>query len=686
VISDALSALEGDTFVVSNQVGNLEGSHVNTQGLFHQDTRYLSRWVLTVNNILPAVLSVGNPSHFAQQFFLAPSLESVYVNSKLSLIRTRVVGLGFHEDLTLFNYSSKTEEVEIKIEVAADFADLLEVKDKLTKKGNFYHRIDDGTLVLGYQREHFIRETCISPSQSCIISPTTLTFRLQIQPQSRWTTCLQVAVSRDIWGVSSAKPKHGHDDIEELTKGQQFAAWKAEAPVLICSLRSLERTYERSLIDLAALRFTPPMTVGGPIPAAGLPWFMALFGRDSIITSYQALPFDSRLAKATLISLAGWQGTEENHFREEEPGKIPHEIRWGELTAFKERPYSPYYGSHDSTPLFLILLDEYERWTGDRELVRSLEIQARAALSWIDNYGDSDGDGYLEYERKNQEMGLENQCWKDSWDSIVFSNGTLASTPRACCEIQGYVYDAKVRTARLARDFWGDPLLADELEDQARALKERFNRDFWIKSRGYFALALDGKKKQVDALTSNIGHLLWSGIVNEDKAPLCVHHLMSEKLFSGWGFRTLSLGSSSYNPIGYHVGTVWPHDTAFVILGLRRYGFRQESANASLAMIEAAEHFKGRLPEAFAGYARELTHVPVEYPTASSPQAWATGAPLLIIRALLGLEPMGEHLIIDPAIPTAISRLELLGIPGRWHRMDAFGRGLIGILPVQKAA
>jgi glycogen debranching enzyme len=327
------------------------------------------------------------------------------------------------------------------------------------------------------------------------------------------------------------------------------------------------------------------------------------------------------------------------------------------MTAFEERPHSPYYGSADSTPLFLILLDETERWTGHAGLVQELEGVARAALAWIGDYGDRDGDGYVEYERGHA-AGLENQCWKDSQNSILFADGSQSSLPRACCEIQGYVYDAKLRCARLARQFWHDPELADRLEHEAVELRRRFNEDFWLADRGYFALALDGDKRPVDSLTSNIGHLLWSGIVDDDKAESVARHLVGSRLFSGWGVRTMAEGDGGYNPIGYHIGTVWPHDNSLVAAGLARYGFHNEAAQIAFAMLEAAEFFEHRLPEAFAGYAREQTLYPVQYPTACWPQAWATGAPLLFIRLLVGLEA-GEHQPAAPILPEGVGRLRV---------------------------
>ena len=307
--------------------------------------------------------------------------------------------------------------------------------------------------------------------------------------------------------------------------------------------------------------------------------------------------------------------------------------------------------------------------------MRHFEPAARAALNWIDNYGDRNGDGYIDYERRNKETGLENQCWKDSWNSILFADGSLSKLPRATCEIQGYAYDAKMRSARLAREVWHDEKLADSLERDAADLKQRFNRDFWLADREFFALAIDGDGRKVDSLTSNIGHLLWSGIADDDKAKACVRHLMGNRLFSGWGVRTMAEGEGGYNPIGYHVGTVWPFDNAFIALGLRRYGYRDEAATIARGILEAAAYFNERLPEAFAGYPREDTRFPVEYPTACSPQAWSTGTPLLLLRTLLGLEPIGDHLLVDPAVPKSIEWIPAPRHPGALGARGCFRAG-----------
>ena len=669
--SDEISILDGSTFVVSDRHGDMEASPDEVQGLFYRDTRFLSRWQLRVNGGKPDVLSVEHGKYFEAQFFLYPPTGTIYENPYLSVIRNRKVGEGIHEDVTLLNHDDEPRQVELRVEAGADFADLFEVKDALEKKGELYREVRGETLVLGYRRGDFVRETRITASEMPMVDKEGFVFRVELPGHGEWNTCIDVVPVADGAGAP-AEVKYGHG-VEQARPNMpvSLGEWLAEAPQLESDSDELEHVYRQSLVDLAALRFYSLLFPGESLPAAGLPWFMTIFGRDSLITSYQSLPFTPDLARTALRVLAARQGTKVDDFRDEEPGKILHEIRFGELTHFGERPHSPYFGTADATPLFLVLLEEYERWTGDDELVRELEPSARAALEWIDRYGDRDGDGYVEYARRNEQTGLENQCWKDSWNSIIWNDGTLAALPRATCEIQGYVYDAKRRAARLARRVWRDDALGERLEREAAELRRRFNDDFWMPERDFFAVALDGEKRRVDTLTSNVGNLLWSGIVDDDKAATVVSQLMSEKFFSGWGVRTMAEGEGPYNPIEYHNGTVWPHDNAFVAAGLARYGYRTEAARIALAMIEAAAFFGYRLPETFAGYARARTNCPVEYPSACSPQAWATGAPLLLLRVLLDLEPDGDELRVDPVLPDAISQLVLRRIPGRWGRADA---------------
>src|SRR6266542_2465323 len=505
--SGTISILDGSTFLVSDLRGDIDASPNQPHGFFYRDTRFLSCWRLTANGSPLNVLSTDETQYFASTHFPVPPTGTVNDNPTVSIHRNRTIGDGFHEDVTVLNHDAKPLRVELRLDADADFADLFEVKDALAKAGERYARVESNTLVLGYRRGAFVRETRIRVSKPATVDEDGLTLAVRVEPHDEWNVCVFVQPVTDGNAIAI---KHRHGDVEARPDiGMSLEEFIASAPSLETDWDPLEHVYERSLIDLAALRFTSELFPDSALPAAGLPWFMTVFGRDSLITSYQALPFTPELAETTLRVLAARQATEVDEFRDAEPGKILHEIRFGELTHFDERPHSPYFGTADATPLFLVLLDEYERWTGDTELVRQLEPNARAALQWIDDFGDRDGDGFVEYERRNKETGLENQCWKDSWDSIRFSDGSIAAGPIATCEIQGYVYDAKTRGARLARELWNDPAYADRLEREAAELKRRFNRDFWVDDGQYYALALDADGAQVDALSSNIGHLLW---------------------------------------------------------------------------------------------------------------------------------------------------------------------------------
>jgi glycogen debranching enzyme len=669
-----VSILDGNTFVSSDDRGDIEATPAVPSGFFSFDTRFLSKWVLSINGRRVSALSTDDLQYYESRFFLVPGTTPYHIDSPLSLIRHQWIGEGFHEELTVLNHGHKPANLTVRLDVANDFADISELARRPTAVGRQYTRTEEGRLILGYERGNFRRESVISCSAPAQIDDGGLTFVVRIGPQQQWETSLWVRANAPAPDGRDVRSGLQHHARTNWHKQMDLQEWLAQAPLLQCDWEALRTVYRRSLVDLDALRFSPVSAERQSLPAAGLPWYMAIFGRDSIVTSLQVLPFTSSYARTTLRFLAVLQGSRLDDFRDEEPGKILYQIRYGEPVAFLEQPHSPYYGTADATPLWLVLLDEYERWTGDSALVRELEGPARAALAWIDTYADIMGDGYLWYQRRNEQTGLENHCWKDSWDSITYHDGRMPGFPRATCELQGYAYDAKVRAARLARQFWHDPAYADRLEREAAELKERFNRDFWIEDRGYYALALDADGGQVDALSSNIGHLLWSGIVDQARAQQVVDHLLGPRLFSGWGIRTLATDAVRYNPIGYHTGAVWPFDNSFIAWGMRRYEFGAAAARIAGAMTTAAEFFDGRLPEAFAGYDSARTKYPVRYPTACCPHARSAGAPLLLIRTMLGLDPDGDQLVYDPVLPEKVGRIELLNIPGRWGRFDAFGR------------
>jgi glycogen debranching enzyme len=668
-----ISVLDGNTFVVSDRRGDVRPGHrLHPHGFFSEDTRFVSRWELSLAGARTEVLSTAHVFYFAAQFFLVPPTPAFHAASPLSVVRQRVVKDVWIEQLRLGNHLEEPLEVAADLAVASDFADVFEVKDSNIRERAVAAIPGDDELVLRYRNGAFLRETRITVSEPATIEPGAVRMRLTLAPREERTVTFVITPISEQPGRPSfpRRPTGSFGEIDQRRR-TELDAWLALAPALETDGDALQHVYDQSLVDLAALRFYPHIARQDvSLPAAGLPWFMSLFGRDSIITSLQALPYQPELARTTLRTLAARQGTTVDDFRDQEPGKILHEIRFGELTATGDRPHSPYYGTADATPLYLVLLDEYERWSGDTDLVRELEGNARAVLDWIDRYGDLDGDGYVEYQTRNPQTGLVNQCWKDSWNSMLFADGRLAQPPIATCEIQGYVYDAKRRAARLARAVWGDEALAERLTEEAGELRRRFHQDFWIPDRAFFALALDGAKRQVDSLTSNIGHLLWSGIVSDEHADAVVRHLMGDALYSGWGVRTMAVGDAGYNPIEYHNGTVWPHDNSLIAAGLRRYGYRAEAARIASAIVRSSAYFQYRLPEVFAGCPAATTHAPVEYPTASRPQAWAAGAPLLALTAVLGLSPGPGGPESDPHLPTDFGAVILRGVRGRWGRAD----------------
>ncbi len=677
IAPDSVNVLECSTFVVSDVRGDIQ--ELTVAGFFHDDTRYLSCFALTVNGEKLDSLTGGNINYFSAAFYLTnPEMLGLKPRS-LSVRRSRFVGDGLTEEIWISNHLDEPITLSVHLKCAIDFADLFEVKSMdVQKQGTLRIKPEeeDARLNYDYVSGTFRARAQIKSSAPARVSDDGFTYELSLKPREEWKTQIQVLVHQN---DEFLEPMHRAFADPEKEGELLFKKWTDEVPRLLSSWDLHHHVFRKSIVDLAALRLRA--TFGSEeywLPAAGLPWFMAIFGRDTIITSYQSLWVGPELVRGALHALAELQGTTVDDFKDEQPGRIPHELRFGELTALGLKPHSPYYGTCDATPLWLVLLSEYWRFTHDDACCHELRDSALAALRWIDEFGDADGDGYVEYKTRSTQ-GLENQGWKDSGDGITFADGRLAKPPIALAEIQGYVFDAKRRIAELAERVWKDDVLAARLRRESEELAERFERDFWIAARGgYYALGLDKDKNPIDSKTSNMGHLLWSGVVSQERAATVVEQLLGKDMFSGWGVRTLSSEDAAFNPIGYHTGTVWPHDNSLIAEGFAKYGFREEANTIIFGMLEAARHTDHRLPEAFAGYPREANAFPVRYPTACSPQAWATAAPFLFLKTLLGLHVQDGELSCDPHLPSRVGRMVLHGVHAFGSHYDVTAEGTTG--------
>jgi glycogen debranching enzyme len=640
-------------FVISSRSGDI---HPKTRdGFYAYDTRFLSNFSILVDN--KHLYSVGRDTFNSTlaSFYCTAGGESSLNAAPISIVRDRRIENGIHEDIHVINHTMARKRVHIQVVVDADFADVFEVRlMKTRKEGQITVEEREGQdICLVYRRRNFRRETWITFTGKPAIAGRQALFEVELEPRKSWRTCVSIvpvveapptpipcentylgspfgAYQRVVWPSITLMAK---DDQRPL--GEDLPRLDTDSP-------ALRDAYQQAITDLRSLQME--YLPGHHILAAGLPWFMAVFGRDSCISAIQTKLLGPDLMRGTLYTLASLQAKRPNPFREAEPGKIPHEVRKGELSVLKRVPHSRYYGSVDSTPLFVILLWNAYQWTGDMDLLRRFLPNAEAALRWMDKYGDLDGDGFVEYKRRTR-RGLRNQGWKDSGDAISFADGRLAEGPIALAEVQGNVYDAKRKMAEIYRAL-GRRARARRLERQAQQLKEQFNEAFWMPEHNYYAIALDGEKRQVDSVASNPGQCLWSGIVGEDKAGHVVKRLMSPDMFSGWGIRTLSTEMSRYNPLSYHNGSIWPHDNSLIAAGMARYGFHREASLIIQAMLETAGEFPlNRLPELFAGYPRRELSFPVPYPAANAPQAWASGAIVYALETLLGVLPMGDRLL-----------------------------------------
>ncbi|MDQ0732378.1 amylo-alpha-1,6-glucosidase [Arthrobacter sp. B1I2] len=653
-----VTLVEGSSFCISLPNGDIHADRPH--GLFVRDARILSGWSFTCNGQPLEALTAEMKEPYRALFVGRVPKSDGYADSPLIVERVREVGAGIQEQVLVRNYSTKPVECRIALKVEADFADLFEVKEaRVQRRWDETREADGGALIIRARWQDVLRSMIVQ-APGADITQDAVMFRVSVPAHGQWSTVLTVVPGTEEAGSASFV----HPDGEGLSpRDLRRREWVAKIPVLQMGNRSIERILRRSYDDLGALRIEDPDHPERVVVAAGAPWFMTLFGRDSLWASVMAMPVDPSLALGTLQTLADRQGTVVDPVSEEEPGKILHEVRLDVTSELSLGGKTNYYGSIDATPLFLMVLGAVSRWGFAADTIAALLPHADRALDWILNYGDRDGDGFVEYQRLNNQ-GLVNQGWKDSWDGINFADGTLAEPPIALCEVQAYVYVAYLSRAWLAYDA-GDITFGNELADRAARLKKQFNEQFWIPERGYYAIALDGKKRQVDACASNMGHCLLQGLIDEDKAPQVAERLMSPEMFSGWGVRTLASDMGAYNPASYHNGSVWPHDNAIVAAGLLRYGFVAEAQRITTGILDAAEYSDGRLPELFCGFSRDQLAAPVPYPTACSPQAWAAAAPIQLVTSLMRYDPVISvgGVWMDPVLPTSYGDLHISNAP-----------------------
>jgi len=656
-----LTLVEGDSFCISAPNGDIRPGTV--AGLFDRDTRFVSRLELMVNDQWVEPLSVLPSTPFSGGILGRGHPAGGAADSTLLVFRHRYVGRGMREDIVLRNLAREPAAVTLSLLVDSDFAHIFEVKEqRVTPRGERSVRTTPKGLVYDYAWQDVRRGVSIElHAEGVMAAEGVIAVSAVVPARGEWQTCLQVIPAMDD-GPVTPHYRCGQP-LETAVPLRRMRQWRQSTPRIRSDHQGFNRMMARSEDDLGALRLFDPDHPERAVVAAGAPWFMTLFGRDSLISSWMSLLADPTLAEGTLRTLGRYQGTKIDPLSEEEPGRIAHEMRWGLSRSLARGAGQLYYGSIDATPLFVMLLGELRRWGLAEEAVVDLLPHADRALAWITEFGDRDGDGFVEYKRAT-DGGLINQGWKDSFDGVSFAGGRLAQAPIALCEVQGYVYAAYRARAYFA-DEAGDVATARHWDEAAARLKAAFNQAFWLPEEGYFAIGLDADKAPIDSVTSNVGHCLWTGIIDEDKAAAVAERLMAPDMFSGFGVRTLSSEMGAYNPISYHNGSVWPHDSALVAAGLMRYGFAEEASRIVMGLVEAAETFDGRLPELFAGLPRSEFQTPVPYPSACSPQAWAAASAYSLVRTVLRLDPWisGSTLWLAPEVPEPLGHLTVSNVP-----------------------
>jgi len=690
-----VTLVEGSTFCISGTAGDIEpgGAH----GLFVRDTRVLSRWELTIDDVRPQPLTVQRGDPYTATYISRIRSPSGLADSTLLAVRRRYVGNGMREDLTVRNIGRAQVRCVLALMVDADFADLFEVKaGRAEPAGDVTAEVAGDRLNIIRRRGRHEHSMLVRADADPYLAAGVLRWEVTLPIRGEWTSSIEAVPAIDATPVLLGHPRGS--PVEHAEPARRLREWRRRSPEIRTADPGLAAVLRRSVEDLGALRIFDPRHPQRAVVAAGVPWFMALFGRDSLLTSWMLLPLDSSLAIGTLQTLADHQGDKIDGTSEEEPGRILHEIRFGPATGFTLGGRSVYYGTADATPLFVMLLGELQRWGGDAVTIDALLPHADRALDWIEHYGDADGDGFVEYQRKTGN-GLANQGWKDSWDGISFADGRIAEPPIALAEVQAYCYAAYRARANLAGQA-GDSAGQRRWMDKAAQLKHHFNEAFWLPGRGWFAAGLDRDKTPIDALTSNIGHCLWTGIIDHDKAAAIADNLLSPEMFTGWGIRTLASSMAYYNPMSYHNGSVWPHDNALCASGLMRYGFVEHAQKVATGLLEAAGHFGYRLPELFCGFARSEFPEPVPYPASCSPQAWAAATPFSLLRSLLRFDPelparqvSCAPEVPDRYLPLRISALRVsdldIGIDVRrqdWHLTGLAGTGIEVVPPARRRA
>ncbi|MDQ4149739.1 MAG: amylo-alpha-1,6-glucosidase [Actinomycetota bacterium] len=667
---DLLVIKEGALFMCSRPNGDIFPGLVSGEGLYTHDTRFLSEFRMTLGGKRPVLLSSSAELAYAMVIDATnPNLgngKGVKVPQQtLSVRRFRFLSERLYERVTVRNFALDKISTQLQLSMAADFADTFEVRGFSRRKARGHalapKAVKGGVRFAYIGEDNLFRETLVEfnpePTELELLDGLAVArWDVELPQFERMSVLVKVEPSIEGKRRRSRSIERAEDHVRA-----QHDRWKASGAAIQTDNEHFNAFINGSIRDLKALM--TPMN-GGEIFAAGIPWYVAPFGRDSLLTCYESLLWNPATAAATLRLLAKLQSSKDDPWRDAEPGKMPHELRVGELARAGIIPHTPYYGTVDATPLFVMLAAAYYRWTGDLETMRSLQRPLDLALQWIARYGDLDGDGFLEYHRRSP-AGLDNQGWKDSGDCIVHLDGSLAEGPIALCEVQGYVFLAKMRIADVYEDL-GEHDIAESLRREAAELRAAFDEAFWMPDEGTYALALDGQKRQVRSITSNPGHCLYCGIVPATKGRLVTERLMAADMFSGWGIRTLSSESRAYNPMGYHTGSVWPHDNVIIAAGMKRYGMSDATDMVATALFDAARSSRGmRLDELYCGFQRREGLPPVAYPVACSPQAWAAAVPLMMVQAFLGISPRAHEGLLtinQPRLPSWLKRMELSNV------------------------